>query len=89
MNLKLSSDLEMTAFESLLPVCLENQLILYTKKMKTKEAQKEEVEGILDSRIGAKIREIPIRLQARRQGSNDDMDVDAFHKGRTKSCPGS
>ena len=81
-NLKLSSDLEMTAFESLLPVCLENQLILYTEKMKTKEAQKE-------SRIGAKIREIPIRLQARRQGSNDDMDVDAFHKGRTKSCPGS
>ena len=54
------------------------------------EAQKKDIEGILDSGTEAKIQELPTRPQARRHGGNDDMDVDAFDTGKEQwGGPGS
>ena len=79
---KLSQDLKMTAFESMLPEDLENHLILNKKRLFTYDLQKEEIQGILDSRVGSKIREPQIKADAKQRKSNDDpMDVDAFGKG--------
>ena len=55
-KLKLTGDLKMAAFESLLPLELENHLVLNKKRLNTYEAPKEGIEGILDSRIGARRR---------------------------------
>ena len=84
-KLKLSGDLKMAAFESRLPLELENHLVLNKKRLNTYEAQKEEIEGILDSRIGANIKEFQIKAKSGQpSGSETPMDVDALAKGRTK-----
>ena len=80
-KLKLTGDLKMAAFESLLPQELENHLVLNKKRLNTFEAQKEEIEGILDSRIGASVKELQIKPRERRErhsGGEAAMDVDAF-----------
>ena len=51
----------MPAFELMLPVDLENRLILNKKRLSTYELQKEEIEGILESRLGARIRELQVK----------------------------
>ena len=84
---ELSSDLKLTALK--ISCDLDNHSFLNDKMLNRYEAPQDEVEEILDSRLGAKIRAIPIRPQARRPGVNDDMDVDACDKGRSKGGPGS
>jgi len=78
-RLRVDQELKMTAFELLLPADLENHLILNKKRLSTYELQKEEIEGILESKIGAKIRELQIK--APKKKDSDAMDVDAFTKG--------
>jgi len=63
----------------MLPADLENHLILNKQRLSTYELQKEEIEGILESRLGARIRELQIKPKDRK--NPDAMDVDAFGKG--------
>ena len=83
-TLKISNDLKMAAFEQLLPPDLENHLVLNKKRLCTYDLQKEEIEGILDSRIGAKVRELQIKPSSNRKAAGDPMDVDAFNSKGTK-----
>ena len=87
-KLRITGDFKMTAFESLLPPERENHLVLNKKRLDAYEAQKEEIEGILDSRIGAKIKELAIKPTKK---DRDAMDVDYFGKsgkGKGKSKNG-
>ena len=45
----------------MLPVDLENRLTLNKKRLSTYGLQEEEIEGILESRLGARIRELQIK----------------------------
>ena len=81
-RLKLDTELKMTAFELLLPADLENHLILNKKRLTTYEMQKDEINGILESRIGTRIRELQIRQKSGRDPNA--MDIDAFGKGKGK-----
>ena len=59
--------------------------MLNKKRLNTYEAQKEEIEGILDSRIGANIKEFQIKAKSGQpSGTETPMDVDALTKGRSK-----
>ena len=56
----------MPAFElMMLPVDLGNHLILNQKRRSTYELQKEEIEGILESRLGARIPELQVKPKVR------------------------
>ena len=84
---KLDEDTKMSAFETLLPEDIENHLMLNRKRLSTYELQKEEVNMILESRIGAKIRE-PNLKKGIHGKSSDAMDVDAFGKGGKSKSKG-
>ena len=79
-RLRIDQETKMSAFELLLPVDLENHLILNKKRLSTYELQKEEIDGILESRLGARIRE----LQIKPKKDPNAMDVDGFTKGKGK-----
>ena len=57
-----------------MPTDLENHLILNKKRLSTYALQKEEINSILESRIGTKIREVQIKTPKR---DKDAMDVDS------------
>ena len=73
-RLKLTRDLKMTTFENLLPLELGNHLVLNKKRLKTYEAQKKEIERIINSRVGANFREVPMGCRRIARGG-DPMDV--------------
>ena len=88
-RLHIDQELKMTAFELLLPTDLENHLILNKRRLTTYELQKEEVNGILESKIGAKIREVSIKA-GRSEKDPNAMDLDGFtRKGGGKAHTGS
>jgi hypothetical protein len=58
---QIASDILMAAFENLVPEDLENHLVLNRKRLNTYLAQKEEIQSILDSRIGSAIKEVSIK----------------------------
>ena len=78
---KLDEDTKMSAFEMLIPEDIENHLMLNRKRLNTYELQKEEVNMILETRIGAKIKEPNLRKGIHSKSDKDAMDVDAFGKG--------
>ena len=80
---KLDEETKMSAFEMLIPEDIENHLMLNRKRLSTYELQKEEVKMILETRIGAKIKE-PNLKRGIHNTKNDAMDVDAFGKGHGK-----
>ena len=79
-RLKMTRDLKMTAFESLMLLVLEKHLVLNRKRLNTYEARKEEIEGTIDRRTGAKDWEVQIRpvVPRNRREGGDPMDVDNF-----------
>jgi hypothetical protein len=83
---KLDEETKMSAFEMLIPEDIENHLMLNRKRLSTYELQKEEVNMILETRIGAKIKE-PNLKRGIHNTKNDAMDVDAFGKGHGKGKP--
>ena len=83
---KIADDTLMAAFESLVPEDLENHLVLNCKRISTYQLQKEEVQQILDCRIGGKIKEFRIKEDGK---GGRDGDVNAFSqsydwKGKAK-----
>ena len=78
---KLDEETKMSAFEMLIPEDIENHLMLNRKRLNTYELQKEEVNMILETRIGAKIKEPNLKKSIHSKGNPDAMDVDAFGKG--------
>ena len=87
-RLRLDQETKMSAFELMLPIDLENHLILNKKRLNTYEAQKEEIEGILESRLGARIRELQIKPRDKRGNDPNAMDVDAFQNAKGKGKKG-
>ena len=84
-QIKLTQDPKMTTFESMLPYELQNHLVFNKKRLNTFNVQtEEEVEGIIDARIGANIKEVVIKstTQGGRVGGGDSMDVAACTKGK-------
>ena len=53
---KLDEETKISAFEMLIPEDIENHLMLNRKRSSTYEIQKEEVNMILETRVGAKIK---------------------------------
>ena len=85
-RLKLTRDLKMTTFENVLPLELQNHLVLNKKRLKMYDAQKEEIEGIINSRVGANFREVPMGCRRIARGG-DLMDVNGWttnKKGKSR-----
>ena len=80
-RLKIQDETLMAAFESLVPEDLENHLVLNRKRIKNYQAQKEEIQEILDSRIGGQVKEFSVRGEGgndHRAGRSQDADVNSF-----------
>ena len=71
----------MTAYESLVPIDLGSHLVPNRKRLNTYDAQKAEIEGIIDSRVGKKVKEVQIKPS---RGDNP-VDVSVFTKGKSMS----
>ena len=78
---KLDEETKMSAFEMLIPEDIENHLMLNRKRLNTYDLQKEEVNMILEARIGSKIKEPSLKKGIHAKTNQDAMDVDAFGKG--------
>ena len=85
---KLDEETRMSAFEMLIPEDIENHLMLNRKRLSTYELQKEEVNMILETRIGAKIKEPNLKKGIHAKSSSDAMDVDGFGKGGKSQSKG-